>query len=208
MRPARSRSPGWPRPRCAAARRAGAWAVATGATFARWRSAWPLPAGRSSARRCCDGSRRPLTTSEPPRPHPGVRRALRRAPAGRRRRPPHRPPGRVRQPGRARRRPSPRRSRPRARSRGCSRRWRSAAASTSTAASGARPTSTPRPPIATGANSHGTVHEARPPRRRSPWARPGCRRLTRRPLRRSTVATRRRPSKRTPDSWMRAPELG
>ena len=64
-------------------------------------------------------------------------RAVRRAPARLRRRPPQRAPGRVRRAGRAGRPRSPTRSSRRARSRGCSRRSRSAGASTSTAACGA-----------------------------------------------------------------------
>ena len=99
-------------------------------------------------------------------PFEAVGRAVRRAPAGRGRRPRQRPPGRVRQPGRARRdrrrggrglvhgpvavRPG----------------RRSAAASTSTAASGAPPTSTPPRP---GRDTHVAVPEPhRQPRRSAP----------------------------------------
>ena len=103
---------------------------------------WPAPPS-SAARR---GPRRTLDGVGAL--HRRARRALRRPAADRRRRPRARQARDVRRARRAARRRSPRPCSPPARCRGSSRRSRSAGASTSTAASGARRTSTPCPPAA------------------------------------------------------------
>jgi len=58
------------------------------------------------------------------------------------------------------------------------------------------PSTYSRPPIVTGANSQGTVHEAATASGTLARGDPGLPNTTRRPLRRSTAATRNRPSKR------------
>ena len=128
-----------------AARRAGAWATGGGldirAAGARDRRARRRGDARGAAAPTAATDRHPR---RPPRAGRRIGRAVRRAAARRGGRPSVGPAGRVRESRRARRRRSARPSRPPAPCPGCSRRSRSADASTSTAASGARPTSTSR----------------------------------------------------------------
>ena len=62
------------------------------------------------------------------------------------------------------------------------------------------PSTYSRPPISTGANIHGTAHEASTASATCARGAPGAPKITRRPLPRSTAATRRRPSKRAPSA--------
>jgi hypothetical protein len=64
------------------------------------------------------------------------------------------------------------------------------------------PSTYSRPPISTAANSHGTAQEASTASGTSAAGAPGSPNITRRPLRRSTAETRRRPSKRAPKPSM------
>ena len=64
------------------------------------------------------------------------------------------------------------------------------------------PSTYSRPPIVTGANSQGTVHEAATASGTPARGDPGLPNTTRRPFRRSTAVTRRRPSKRGPSRSM------
>ena len=69
------------------------------------------------------------------------------------------------------------------------------------------PSTYSRPPISTGANSHGTAQEASTASATLAVGAPGAPSSTRRPLRRSTTAMRSRPSKRAPSaaSWRPRP---
>src|SRR3984957_3405797 len=62
------------------------------------------------------------------------------------------------------------------------------------------PSTYSRPPIWTGANSHGTVHDAATASATGALGAPGRPNTTRRPELRSTAATRRRPSNRAADA--------
>ena len=65
------------------------------------------------------------------------------------------------------------------------------------------PSTYSRPWISTGANSHGTVHDACTASATETSGARGLPNTTRRPLRRSTAVTRRRPSKRAPERSIR-----